>query len=402
MEVPALASRKDRAQEHILSNHTTRQLRKQVKPNRYHDPVRRKDWMDSLVEEDEMESVERVMPRGELERRRANLASALARLAQLDSETEEGDCELGDMEAQPGEVGLVVEISTNLCQVIVRDQMISCSLRGSIGTSGAGYTHVVAVGDRVRVSFDAAGGGVVHAVLPRSSVLARPDVADRHHRQQIVVANADQLLIVAAWRNPPMWLELVDRYLICAARAGMTPVLCVNKIDLADEVDTPYVTMKPYVELGHRMVFTSARTNAGIEELRGLLCNHTTAVTGVSGVGKSSLLAAVQPGLQLRTAAVGERSGEGQHTTTQTTMIPLKSGGYVIDTPGIREFGLAGLRRSGLSSFFPEIVSASVVCRFDDCSHLNEPGCAVRSAVNVGRIAQSRYHSYRKIYEELP
>jgi ribosome biogenesis GTPase len=136
--------------------------------------------------------------------------------------------------------------------------------------------------------------------------------------------------------------------------------------------------------------------------LRQVLRGQTTVLTGMSGVGKSSLLAAVQPGLQLRTAEVSQFSGEGKHTTTQVTMLKLEMGGYVVDTPGIREFGLSGLRRNELVNYYPEIAATAARCRFGDCSHSHEPGCAVKLAVQQGRIAEARYHSFKKIYRTLP
>jgi ribosome biogenesis GTPase len=147
---------------------------------------------------------------------------------------------------------------------------------------------------------------------------------------------------------------------------------------------------------------TSALTGAGIAELRDLLRDKTTVLAGMSGVGKSSLLSAVDPDLDLQTKTVSESSGEGRHTTTQVNRLPLVIGGTVIDTPGMREFGVAGITRVELDSYFPEFVAVSYKCQFSDCAHLNEPGCAVKDAVAAGQIAKSRYHSYTKIYTDLP
>jgi ribosome biogenesis GTPase len=219
--------------------------------------------------------------------------------------------------------------------------------------------------------------------------------------QQVIVANVDQLLIVSSWREPVIWLELIDRYLIAADRNQLPAVICVNKMDLAEDRQASEVMLRPYRELGYLVVLTSAHTGEGIEQLNVLLDNRLTVLAGLSGVGKSSLLAAAQPGLQLRTGVVSEHSGEGRHTTTQTTLIRLENGGAVVDTPGIREFGLSGLRRHELVQFFPEIAALAQNCRFTDCTHLNEPDCAVQAAEATGVIAASRYHSYQQIYAIL-
>jgi len=220
------------------------------------------------------------------------------------------------------------------------------------------------------------------------------------HLQQVIVANADQLLIVASWREPAVWLELIDRYLIAAERHNLSPVICVNKVDLAKDEAICRAELRPYVDLGYRVLFTSALTGAGVDELRDLLCDKTTVLAGLSGVGKSSLLTAVQPGLKLLTGNVSD-SGQGRHTTTQVTLLKLSLGGFVVDTPGIREFGVSGLEKSELARFYPEIAAMAGECRFGNCSHIAEPDCAVRAAVRQGRVSAARYHNYQKIYVTL-
>jgi ribosome biogenesis GTPase len=222
------------------------------------------------------------------------------------------------------------------------------------------------------------------------------------HLQQVIAANLDQLLVVAAWREPAFWPELVDRYLIMAERNRLAPIICVNKIDLAEDAAACRAALRPYTRLGYEVIFASALTGAGLDELRSLLHGRTTVLAGLSGVGKSSLLSAAQPGLQLRTHEVSERRHEGQHTTTQATMVRLDAGGYVVDTPGIREFGLGGLHRRDVSRFYRELTLIGVHCRFDDCSHSGEPGCAVKPAVRAGWISAVRYDSYCKIRATLP
>jgi ribosome biogenesis GTPase len=343
------------------------------------------------LEEFDVPQTERVMPRGERERRRAILNAALADLKENEHPSEQ---------EAAGLQGVVVEVSNSLCRVDVGGRSLTCGLRGSLSAQDTGFINVVAVGDQVIVSEDGSERGIVEAVLPRRSILARPDVFYSHLRQ-VIVANADRLLIVASWRDPVIWLELIDRYLIAAERYNLSPIVCVNKVDLAEDEAICRATLRPYLDLGYRVIFSSALTGVGVSELGEILRGQTTVLAGMSGVGKSSLLAAVQPGLQLRTGEVSEHSREGRHTTAQVMMLPLAMGGYVVDTPGIREFGLSGLRKSELAQFYPEIVAVAGDCRFGDCSHSHEPGCAVQAAVQQGRVSEARYHNYQKIYPTL-
>ena len=280
-------------------------------------------------------------------------------------------------------------------------ETLLCSVRGSLSAVETGYTNVVAVGDRVLVSGAESGSGVIERVLARRTVLARPDVFNPD-RSQVIVANVDQLLIVASWSEPELWMELIDRSLIAAVEGKMEPLICLNKVDLAGDQAACWEEMRVYQELGHTVLFTSARTGQGVDALRAHLVGRETALTGLSGVGKSSLLMAVQPDLELRVADVSQARGEGRHATTQVSLLRLDGGGYVVDTPGIRELGLIKVHRHELVLYFPEIAALVGQCRFNDCTHTHEPGCAVLEAVEQEDIAWSRYHSYQSIYESLP
>jgi ribosome biogenesis GTPase len=392
-----LSNREAKRWRHYEAAKVTGQIRKQIKPNRKPKTRERRDWASEDLNEGGSPQSERIMPLGERERRRANLTAALAKI----EEEASAATEPSPGAEMLGRRGIVVEVGSNLCRVDLDGQSLICGLRGSLSVQETGFTNVVAVGDEVVVAQDGAERGIVEAVLPRRSVLARPDVF-YPHLQQVIVANADQLLIVASWREPAIWLELIDRYLITAERYRLSLLICVNKTDLAEDVAVCRQTMQPYLDLDYRVIFTSALTGDGIGELRQALRGQTTVLAGLSGVGKSSLLMAVQPGLQLRTGAVSQVHHEGRHVTSQVHLLKLAMGGFVVDTPGIREFGLSGLRRGELASFYPEIVAAARECRFSNCVHIREAGCAVPIAVQQGQVAATRYHSYQKIYQTLP
>jgi len=389
MEDQALSNREGRAARHRARNEALRRERKQVKRHRKLDAPRRKDWLLGDARDPEsldvdMPVVERVVPRRERV------------LLRPEADEEEDPLARNDCLR-----GTVVEVATGLCRVRVGAETLLCGLRGLLSVAESGLTNVVAVGDEVMVAADGAGGGVVDSVLPRRSALVRPDVF-LGHLQQVIAANIDQLLVVASWREPALWLEMIDRYLIAAERNGLPAVVCVNKVDLAAGPAECRAALAPYERLGYCVIFTSARTGEGVEALRELLRGKVTALSGLSGVGKSSLLAAVEPGLQLRTHAVSEHWHQGQHTTTQVTLWPLARGGFVADTPGIREFGLGGLHRGELSRYYPEIHALAGGCRFVDCRHVDEPGCAVRQAAAAGLVPAARYDNYQKIYRNLP
>lgn len=401
-----MATRVDRMWEHIRADKALRQIRKEKTRLPAGERVRRRDWTSQYSDEDAgfddcaLPGFERVMPRGEQERRRANLAR-MAGGSDLQPPASSLPSAISNLPAAM-ETGAVIEVSQGLCRVALDDgRRLLCEVRRALKANDAGFTNIVAVGDQVQVSRQGAERGMVEAVLPRRSILARPDPFYSHLRQ-VIVANVDQLLVVASWREPAFWPELVDRYLIGAARNGLTPVICINKVDLAEDATEPQAVQRAYCAAGYTVLLTSAASGLGVEGLRRLLHGQTTALAGLSGVGKSSLLSAVEPGLHLRVGEVSDRKHEGRHTTTQVSLHPLAAGGFVVDTPGIREFGLSGLRKDDLAGFYPEIAALKGRCRFENCTHAREPGCAVKLAVREGRLAAMRYDSYRKILADLP
>jgi len=357
---------------------------------------RRKDWLDLAYGDgddygEEELAFERIMPRDEGDRRKAVETAIERESARQDKPASRPD----SLE------GRVVEVSGDLFRVRLDGATLLCSLRGSLAGQEIGFMNAVVVGDRVLVAGDGGGRGVIEQVLPRRGVIARSNPG-AEALQRLVAANVDQLLIVASWRSPHLWPELIDRYLITAQRSAIRPLIAVNKIDLADGPEEVEEAVTPYRALGYAVLLTSASSGQGVDTLRGQLAGQVTALAGLSGVGKSTLLNAVDPGFDLRTGRTNEAKGQGRHTTTQAVMLPLRGGGYVIDTPGIREFGLVGLRRGQLTGFYPEIVVQAARCRFADCSHESEPGCAVREAVEVGAISAMRFDSFLKIRDSLP
>lgn len=375
---------------------------------------RRKDWKpDSWDDWDDLDypTDERILPRGEAERRRTMERQASEGRTGVNSggvvDPQGPDSAPGSRSEIPG---LVVEVSSGMCRVDIHDvaSPLLCNIRGSLKSQETGYTNVVAVGDQVLVTRNEDERGVVESVLPRRSFLARPyspDVGKISSTLQIVVANVDRLLIVASWREPFIWPELIDRYLIAAQRNQLEAVICINKIDLVEDQAEFRAMFQPYNELGQRLILTSAKNGEGINELEAMLRDRTTVLAGLSGVGKSTLLTAVQPSLDLRVGQVTQRgtfTGQGRHTTTQSNLWKLENGGVVIDTPGIRDFGLAGVKRSQLAEWYPEMVDHLGDCRYSDCSHINEPDCAITTAVSIGSISELRYKNYCAIFACLP
>lgn len=259
----------------------------------------------------------------------------------------------------------------------------------------------LAAGDRVRLSPPLDAGQSAHwtveATEERETWLIRKSEGRYARKAQLVVANADQLAVVVA-PNPGIRLGTVDRYFLAAMQGGLEPLLIVNKIDLAPELPTqPEITN--YRDLGFRVYFTSARTREGLHELPLALADKLTVFCGHSGVGKSTLLSQLT-GLTLKEGAVRERDQKGRQTTVTAELYPLLAGGDAVDTPGVREFGLAHLTWLDVHEYFSDIASLTLQCAFADCTHSVEPGCAVRAAVQAGQLAAGRVESYVKLRAE--
>ncbi len=320
-------------------------------------------------------------------------------------------------------IGVVIRLDSASCIVRCEGKNVRCPLPGKWRLSGRGQTRPIAVGDRVRLSLAAGSEAVIEGAEPRGpGKLSRRAAGDREV-EQVVAANVDQLVVVVAAAEPPLNRRLLDRLIVSGEHGQLAVVVCVNKIDLVlsdpslqipdprlqsaigpgpEPGDDLAQLLRLYQGLGYTALATSAVTGFGVEELRAALKDKTSVLAGPSGVGKSALLMAVQPGLELRVGEVSAATGKGRHTTTAVSLLPLEVGGYVVDTPGIREFALWDIEREDLKHYFPEMRERFGQCRFADCSHLQEPGCAVVRAVAGGEIDAERYESYRRIYESLP
>jgi ribosome biogenesis GTPase / thiamine phosphate phosphatase len=278
---------------------------------------------------------------------------------------------------------------------LVRDEageVFTCATRRLLKSLATDQRHVVVAGDVVWFRPEGESQGIIERVEPRRGVVSRTS----RGRQHVLVANVDQVVIVTSAAEPRPKPNLIDRYLVSAEKGGVRPIVCVNKIDLVDPAELmPLVGV--YSQIGYEVLMVSAVKGIGIERLRHRLAGAESVVTGQSGVGKSSLLNTVEPELGLRVQTVSAETQKGRHTTTTAELIPLTSGGYVVDTPGIRQFELWDVIPEEVAGYFRELRPYVSRCRFPNCSHTHEDNCAVKDAVADGWIDARRYESYVQI-----
>ncbi len=306
--------------------------------------------------------------------------------------------------AQSTDQGIVYSKTNGRYTVHSKGRLIACTLAARL--RHAAPADPIAVGDVVRCAPAPEGTGLIVAVLPRRNKLARRSAVPRpgaHAFEQVIVANVDQVVPVFALANPvPKW-NLLDRYLTLAEALELPALVCLTKADLASDAGGAGLEaeLDEYRRLGYGLALTSAVTGAGLDELRQALRGRVSVLLGKSGVGKTSLLNALEPGLGLRVAEVSRVTGKGRHTTSHVELFPLAQGGAIVDTPGTREFGLWALDADELALFFPEMRPWVGQCRFGlDCRHDEEPGCAIRQAVMRGQISARRYQSYMRLRAE--
>lgn len=279
------------------------------------------------------------------------------------------------------------------------EEDLKVSMRGRIKRESEDYLKL-AVGDRVRLERDAPDSAwAIAEVLPRKSQLARR-APGSGYGERIVAANVDQVMVVFAMVKPEPNLAMLDRFLVIAEANDLSARIVINKVDLAGEAGARRL-VSDYAKAGYPLHFTSVKQNMGLAELRSALENRTTVLSGPSGVGKSSLLNTLFPGLNLRVGEISESVNKGRHTTVGALLHHLSGDSYVVDTPGLREVGMWGLDPDSLDECFPEFAPLLSLCRFTDCTHTAEPGCKIRDAVAKREISEARYESYRKLREEL-
>ena len=291
----------------------------------------------------------------------------------------------------------VVRATGSWYDVLHDGAMLRCRIRGKLRLKGVRSTNPVVVGDEAVCEADG-GDCVIVDIVPRRNYVIRraPNLSKESH---IIAANVDQALLMVTLRSPETPKEFADRFLVTCEAYKVPAAILLSKIDLQD-AEAVAEFRAVYEGAGYRVLEVSAKEGRGVEEVRELLAGRTTLVSGNSGVGKSTLIQTIDPSLDIRTGEISDSHHKGRHTTTFSTMYPLAEGGAVIDTPGIKGFGLLDIDDAELWHYFPEMMRVAPGCRFYNCTHTHEPGCAVVEAVKAGEIAWSRYESYLKILDD--
>ena len=296
--------------------------------------------------------------------------------------------------------GLVIQATGSWYQVVCEEKTLHCRIRGKLRLKGVRSTNPVVVGDVVHIECDNTGEWVIYDIVPRRNYIIRR-ASNLSKESHIIAANIDQALIVVTLIEPQTALEFVDRFLITCEAYKVPATILLAKIDLLESNPEAIAEFHAiYESAGYNVIDISATQCIGVDVVKDILKGKTTLVSGNSGVGKSTLIGKIDPELDIRTGEISESFHKGKHTTTFSTMYPLSEGGYIIDTPGIKGFGLLEIEDKELWHYFPEMIATAGSCRFYNCTHTHEPGCAVVEAVKVGEIAYSRYESYLKILDD--
>lgn len=291
----------------------------------------------------------------------------------------------------------VVRATGSWYDVLHDGAMLRCRIRGKLRLKGVRSTNPVVVGDEAVCEADG-GDCVIVDIVPRRNYVIRR-ASNLSKESHIIAANVDQALLMVTLRSPGTPKEFADRFLVTCEAYKVPAAILLSKIDLQD-AEAVAEFRAVYEGAGYRVLEVSAKEGRGVEEVRKLLAGRTTLVSGNSGVGKSTLIQTIDPSLDIRTGEISDSHHKGRHTTTFSTMYPLAEGGAVIDTPGIKGFGLLDIDDAELWHYFPEMMRVAPGCRFYNCTHTHEPGCAVVEAVKAGEIAWSRYESYLKILDD--
>lgn len=340
------------------------------------------------LEHEETVTSQRVSGKGEVTRKRTvigaeTVADASGSVVQL----------AVNAQCRPGRVLSVHGLNS---AVLGEDGIIyRCVTRGLLKSLITDQRQAVAVGDRVQFRPEGEQGGFIERVEPRQAVLSRTSKG----RQHVLVANVDQLLIVASVKEPELKLHLIDRFLVAAEKHGIKPLICLNKLDLIER-STVQPIVGVYGQMGYEVLLLSAATGFNTDLLRRKVQGRASVVAGQSGVGKSSLLNAIEPGLERRVRTVSAENEKGRHTTSVAELVPLAVGGFVVDTPGIRQFQLWDLVPEEVPGFYRDIRPYVNRCRFPDCTHTHEADCSVKDAVADGRVDERRYESYCQLFRD--
>lgn len=280
------------------------------------------------------------------------------------------------------------------------NRKLECRLRGNMRLNGSKSTNPVAVGDRVRVDVSESGDAVIQEVLDRKNYIVRKSI-NLSKQTHVIAANIDLAIVIATLAEPRTSTGFIDRFL-CTAEAYLIPGMVVfNKIDLLDEEETQTMNelMEIYRKIGYKSLAVSATQRTNLDQLKAEMKGKVNLISGHSGTGKSTLINALDHRLHLKTGEISSVHLKGKHTTTFAEMFELEFGGFVIDTPGIKEFGLTGFEDQDLAHYFPEMLSKLSGCKYYNCKHVSEPGCAVKAAVEAGEISLSRFKSYLGMLE---
>jgi ribosome biogenesis GTPase len=346
-------------------------------------------FRDSDDDVDSLEQRERVSGKGELTRHRTIVGQRL-------EDSGDGLRVVADVDESTSLRGRVIRVHGLNCVVRTADgSEYNCAVRQLLKSISTEQRHILAAGDMVSFRPQGEDQGIILSIEPRKGVLSRTSRGKRH----ILVSNVDLVVIVASAADPDLKPHLIDRFLVTAEQATLEPLIVINKVDLVDPAELmPLVGV--YAQLGYQTLLTSADRGWGIPELRHFVANRQTVFTGQSGVGKSSLLNCIQEGLGLRVQQVSSDNRKGKHTTTTAELIPLDTGGYLMDTPGIRQLELWDVAPEEVAGLFRDIRPYVNHCRFPDCTHTHEVDCAVLEAVADNRIDPRRYNSFAYLVEE--
>jgi ribosome biogenesis GTPase len=368
-----------------------KKIRVELRKNRAK-PARPRHWTRGFqehgFEEEATLDKERVRAKGELSRRRTIIAEDKEKGAG----TEPAQMPAADTSGCLS--GRVLRVHGLSC-VVQSDagDLYRCAIRRLLRSLATSERNIVTTGDRVWFRKATGDEGLIARVEPRHGLLTRAS----RGREHVLVANVDQVVIVASLIEPALKPHLIDRYLVSAGQGGIAPIVCLNKADLVDHA--PFQSLiGMYSQLGIPTLLTSATTGFGVARLRSYLAGRETVFSGQSGVGKSSLLNVIEPGLGLRVREVSETTQKGRHTTTTAELLRLEIGGWVVDTPGLRQFQLWDIMPQEVEGYFPEFAPYVPLCVYPDCTHTHEDRCAVKEAVARHQIAVQRYTSYLGLF----